>query len=128
MWHVASIPWPGIEPRLPTLGGWSLSHWTSTEVPHTGHFVPQTYQAWFHLRIVMLMIPSAWKIPSVTILCDSLPHLLSTSDGMSPLRERSALTVVSKTADLTLSPPSLSHALPVLLLTSYDFSIVLSTL
>jgi len=25
--------WPGMEPRLPALGVWSLSHWTTREVP-----------------------------------------------------------------------------------------------
>ena len=27
------VPWPGIEPRPPALGAWSLSHWTIREVP-----------------------------------------------------------------------------------------------
>ena len=31
MWDL--VPWPGIEPRPPTLGAWSLSHWTTMEVP-----------------------------------------------------------------------------------------------
>ena len=31
MWDL--IPWPGIEPRPPTLGARSLSHWTTREVP-----------------------------------------------------------------------------------------------
>ena len=26
------VPWPGIEPRSPALGAWSLSHWTTREV------------------------------------------------------------------------------------------------
>ena len=26
-------PWPGIEPRPPALGAWSLNHWTTREVP-----------------------------------------------------------------------------------------------
>ena len=26
------VPWPGIEPRPPALGAWSLSHWTTGEV------------------------------------------------------------------------------------------------
>ena len=30
MWDL--IPWPGIKPRPPALGAWSLSHWTTTEV------------------------------------------------------------------------------------------------
>ena len=31
MWHVW-VPQTGIEPGLPTLGAWSLSHWTTREV------------------------------------------------------------------------------------------------
>ena len=27
------FPWPGIEPGPPALGAWSLSHWTTREVP-----------------------------------------------------------------------------------------------
>ena len=27
------VPWPGIEPRLPALGAWSLIHWTTRVVP-----------------------------------------------------------------------------------------------
>ena len=30
MWDL--VPWPGIEPRHPALGAWSLSHWTTREV------------------------------------------------------------------------------------------------
>ena len=31
MWD--RVPWPGIEPWLPVLGAWSLSHWTTREAP-----------------------------------------------------------------------------------------------
>ena len=31
MWDL--VPWPGIKPRPYALGAWSLSHWTSKEVP-----------------------------------------------------------------------------------------------
>ena len=31
MWDL--VPWPGIEPQPPVLGAWSLSHWTTREVP-----------------------------------------------------------------------------------------------
>ena len=34
MWDL--VPWLGIEPRPPVLGVWSLSHWTTREVPRTG--------------------------------------------------------------------------------------------
>ena len=32
------IPWPGIKPRAPALGVWSLSHWTTKEVHHVALF------------------------------------------------------------------------------------------
>ena len=32
MWN--PVLWPGTEPRLPALGTWSLSHWTTREVPN----------------------------------------------------------------------------------------------
>ena len=31
MWDL--VPWPGVEPRPPALGAWSLSHWSTREVP-----------------------------------------------------------------------------------------------
>ena len=31
MWYL--VPQPGIEPRPPALGAWSLTHWTTREVP-----------------------------------------------------------------------------------------------
>ena len=34
MWDL--VPWPGIEPGSPALGAWSLSHWTTREVPLLG--------------------------------------------------------------------------------------------
>ena len=33
MWDL--VPWPGMELRPPALGVWSLSHWTTREVPRT---------------------------------------------------------------------------------------------
>ena len=33
MWDL--VPWPGIKPRPPVLGVWTLSHWTTREVPVT---------------------------------------------------------------------------------------------
>ena len=37
MWDV--VPWPEIETRAPALGVWSLSHWTTREVPAFFSFV-----------------------------------------------------------------------------------------
>ena len=31
MWDL--VPWPGMKPGTPALGAWSLSHWTTREVP-----------------------------------------------------------------------------------------------
>ena len=36
MWDL--VPRPGIKSRSPSLGAWSLSHWTAREVPMTFHF------------------------------------------------------------------------------------------
>ena len=37
MWDL--VPWPGIEPQPPTLGGHYPSHWTTWEAPHQSkHF------------------------------------------------------------------------------------------
>ena len=36
MWDL--VPWPGIEPGPPELATWSLSHWTTREVPTTTYF------------------------------------------------------------------------------------------
>ena len=34
VWGVQDlVPWPGVKPRPPSLGVWSLSHWTTWEVP-----------------------------------------------------------------------------------------------
>ena len=40
MWDL--VPWPGIQPETPSLGTWSLSHWTTTEVfsPQAGTLNP----------------------------------------------------------------------------------------
>ena len=36
MWDL--VPWPGTKPRPPALGAWSLTHWTTGEVPKLGFF------------------------------------------------------------------------------------------
>ena len=32
MWDLLIVPWPGMEPRPPALGAWSLNHWTTGKV------------------------------------------------------------------------------------------------
>ena len=41
---------PGIEPRIPALGAWSLSHWTTSEVPR------------LMFDALMIGLPQAWNI------------------------------------------------------------------
>ena len=47
MWHLAS--WPGIKPRPPALGAWSLSHSTTREVPHNSLLLPKAFHCMSHL-------------------------------------------------------------------------------
>ena len=42
MW--ALVPWPGIEPWPPALGAWSLSHWTTKEVPDIRFLTRQEFK------------------------------------------------------------------------------------
>ena len=41
MWDL--VPWLRVEPRPPALGVWSLSHWTSKEVPSGTFLVPSSF-------------------------------------------------------------------------------------
>ena len=60
MWDL--VPWPGMEPRSPALGAWSLSHWTAREV--TVYFF--LHHIWRHIIqlsyfLMMLRLISAEK-------------------------------------------------------------------
>ena len=41
MWDL--VPRPGIKPRALALGEWSLSHWTTEEVPQPERFLPKSF-------------------------------------------------------------------------------------
>ena len=41
MWDL--VPRPGIEPRSPALGAWSLGHWTTREVPLVSNFLKKIF-------------------------------------------------------------------------------------
>ena len=43
MWD--PVPWPGIKPEFPALGAWSLSHWTTSEVPFYSSWLCQKKKA-----------------------------------------------------------------------------------
>ena len=49
MWDL--VPRPEIEPRPPALGAWSLSHWTTREVP----------QVYYILKLGKILILSLMK-------------------------------------------------------------------
>ena len=51
MWDL--VPWPGIKPRFPASGAWSLSHWTTREIPGPT-FIRHELRVWLYL------LPS-WK-------------------------------------------------------------------
>lgn len=48
-WNMACgilIPWPGIKPTYPTLGVWSLNHWTARKIPPILSFLPLSAHRW----------------------------------------------------------------------------------
>ena len=47
MWH--QLPDQGLNPRPPALGAWSLSHWTTREVPHNSLLLPKAFHCMSHL-------------------------------------------------------------------------------
>ena len=78
--HVGSIPWPGIKPRSPALGAWSLSHWTTREVLRIvflqgrknylklleiicSTLLDDSAQFLWNIRVFINSSTLAWKIP-----------------------------------------------------------------
>ena len=68
MWDL--VPWPGIEPGPPALGGWSLSHWTTRKVPVRQVWSriwlpPKSSQFFFLLSVILfsLLIAQLVKNP-----------------------------------------------------------------
>ena len=55
MWNL--VPWPGIKLKLSALGTWSLSHWTTREVPII----------YFTNRSLWLLIPHPYLAPPTTV-------------------------------------------------------------
>ena len=79
MWDLVS--WPGIEPRPPALGVWSLSCWTTREVPQFPLLTFLPYFSWLVLTLTSLA-PASYKnvtqlmftCLSCAILRDKIPH------------------------------------------------------
>ena len=55
MWDL--VPWPGIEPRLPALGVWSISYWTTREVLlyATLSIVQRIWERWLRMDLRRLI-------------------------------------------------------------------------
>ena len=70
------VPWLGIKPRLPALGMWSLSHWTTREVPRMGVF---TVLLWY-VFVTSLPWPFCHECP----LYQAGSALLPDSSWLSP--------------------------------------------
>ena len=69
MWDL--VPWPGIEPSPLALGAWSLSHWTTREVPIKllkiricGKYMNLSYSAaysmYVHTAMPCLLLSRVW--------------------------------------------------------------------
>ena len=87
MWD--QVPWPGIKPRAPALGAWSLSHWTTREVPGS---VPS--YTFFYVSAKMPPPPGSTPWPAQ--LSPSLPIVLST---VCPARSMAALPASTPKAE-----------------------------
>ena len=58
MWDL--VPSPGIEPRLPALGAWSLSHWTIREYPRI--FLSHTPNSYIHCLFCAAVEPKLYSL------------------------------------------------------------------
>ena len=56
MWDL--VPWPGIKPGLPALGAWSLSHWTTSEIPAGSTKSPESRARWMYVpsRLIRMSV------------------------------------------------------------------------
>ena len=104
MWGL--VPWPGIEPRPPSLGVWSLSYWTTREIPVLAVFEIPLSPVWGGSILENRVIsPSFWEGnwgtegPEST----SLSCLLSQNQPQASCPAQTGLTVFAQAP-----PPSLA--------------------
>ena len=85
MWELVSRP--GIEPGPPTLEAWSLSHWTTREVPEWGFLTAQLLRAFgVHYDLPEARFSLWGSQTSLTRgTCFSIEHLTGTSASWNPL-------------------------------------------
>ena len=64
------VPWPGIEPWPSASGAWSLSHWTTREVPHLEYFYVHT-SVWF-VAFCHIQYFTRLHVRGMVISCDKV--------------------------------------------------------
>ena len=74
------VPWPGIEPRLPALGAWRLSHWAIREVPASFYVCFNMFLMYNVLLVIYLCI-LMWLINIYTQLATSALKSLNRIPG-----------------------------------------------
>ena len=82
LWDMVS--WPGIKSGPPELGVWSLSHWTTREVPVIA-FIPENDRlliSWLQLPSTVILEPKKIKSATVSIFSPSICHEAMGSDAM----------------------------------------------
>ena len=90
---LALVPWPGVEPEQPALGVWSLSHWTTREVPRdwslfpavscylafpcahgTGQVLPEHRKTWELSTPPSMELSGEYRAGIKSIQSDFFPH------------------------------------------------------
>ena len=97
MWGL--VPWLGIEPALPVLGAWSLSHWTTREVPFKKIFVEVAFE---RLPYPLPLLGTKYQSEEVTV--QSYPWIRAQSPSVQ-------FSSVAQSC-LTLQPHESQHARP----------------
>ena len=76
MWDL--VPQPGIEPRPPALGGQSLSHWTTREVPQ------KIFVEWVDKKWIRSESQLPWWLSGKGSTCQCRRHRSNSWSGMIP--------------------------------------------
>ena len=96
------VPWPRIEPGPPALGAWSLSHWTTREVPNSHLNSPSspTFPSLTPLLVLSdipfphsymhsnLRLRVCLRIAQLNTALSSLLYSILTPTHISPLKEK----------------------------------------
>ena len=101
MWDL--IPWPGIEPSFPALGAWSLSHWTTREIPVCRNFSRARSPSMAHMGTLSSALPSS---PSRLPRCyENKQELVAgASNSISVPRERRQIKTLTSISLVKVTP------------------------